>query len=62
MVRKKATSGAPSQLIEDLEVMVNLVSRSPPQNGGSTQINGKPANFHPSNGPHAPRSIYGIPV
>ncbi|WP_212491444.1 hypothetical protein, partial [Bradyrhizobium liaoningense] len=34
----KATSGAPSQLIEDLEVMANLVSRSPRQNHGSTQI------------------------
>src|SRR5579871_4401426 len=44
MVRKKATS----RLIEELEAMANLVSRSPLQNCGSAQNSGKSVNFHPS--------------
>jgi hypothetical protein len=38
MVREKATSGATSRPIDDLEVMANLVSRPPLQICGSTQI------------------------
>jgi hypothetical protein len=48
MAGQKATSGAPSRLIEDLEVIANLLSRSPLQDCGSTQNSGSSVNFRPS--------------